>query len=325
MSGTALRWVAVAALGLVMAGGAAAQTPEELERGAAEPAERQPQDGEERLRELAGPMVDIPGGEFRMGDQAGDGDANERPVHTVRVKPFRLGKYEVTVGQFRAFVAASGYQTEAERNVRWQGCVTIDPASGKGRYHAGTAWSAPGFEQSSTHPVTCVSWNDAQAFIDWLNRESGLRFRLPTEAEWEYAARAGTGTRYPWGDDANAGCAHANGADQTLGPDEIFFLSRMECSDGHFWPAPVGSYRANGLGLHDLNGNVYEWTADCWNKNYKRAPADGSAWTSGDCSRRVLRGGAWPFPPVLLRVSHRSRTRTAVRTDNLGFRLAQDP
>jgi len=272
-------------------------------------------------------MVPIPGGRFQMGDLIGDGLPAERPVHAVTVRPFNLAKYEVTVDQFDAFVKATGYRTEVERDVRGLGCFVLDLAAGKWHLQAGTSWRAPGFEQSAAHPVVCVSWNDAQAFIAWLNRESGRRLRLPSEAEWEFATRAGASSKYYWGSNADDGCQHANGADLTPWPTEAYrWPDTMKCNDGHFYTSPVGSYAANAFGLHDTVGNVAEWIEDCWNESYAGAPDDGSAWRSGDCARRVSRGGDWfnAAPRYGLRVSSRYRISHDARASNQGFRLAED-
>ena len=149
-------------------------------------------------QQYAGEMVNIPAGSFRMGDLSGEGYDWEKPVHSVRVPAFSMGKYEVTVGQFRRFVEATGYRTEAERNTDGtQGCsVHADGATGW-ELTAGTSWRNPGFSVGDNHPVVCVSWNDAQAFVKWLNSKAGGNFRLPTEAEWEYAVRAGSTYEVP--------------------------------------------------------------------------------------------------------------------------------
>ncbi len=229
-------------------------------------------------------MVAIPGGSFHMGCSPGDKECrkSEYPQHAVKIKPFRMSKYPVTFAQWDACVTSRGC-----------GLYTPDDA-GWGR---------------DNHPVINVSWDDAQLFIDWLNRETGRHFRLPTEAEWEYAARAGTTTRYYWGNDISSNHANCNGCH-----------SRWDNKQ----TAPVGSFRPNAFGLFGMGGNIKQWTGDCWNDNYDDAPDDGSARTSGDCGRRVARSGPWSLTPDYLRVSFRSGVLTVFRTFTLGFRLAED-
>ena len=242
--------------------------------------ERQQQEAEQK--QLAGEMVDIPGGTFRMGDLSGDGRNNEKPVHSVRVPAFRLGKYEATFAQWDACVADGGCG----------GYTPDDRGWGRGN-----------------RPVIHVSWDDIQGFVDWLNDKTGGSFRLPTEAEWEYAARAGSTTKYSWGNRIGSNRANCDGCG-----------SRWD----YVRTAPVGSFSANAWGLHDMHGNVWEWVQDCWNKNYKGAPGDGRAWTSGDCSRRVIRGGSWFYGPGDVRSADRDRDARARRNVGFGFRLAQD-
>ena len=268
-------------------------------------------------------MHSIPAGSYLMGDAVGDGEASERPTHRVRLKAFQLGQYEVTRTEFGRFVAATGYRTDAERD-KAPGCSTVDLASGRWALHAGYSWRDPGFEQSDAHPVVCVSWNDAQAYIAWLNRQTHRHYRLPSEAEWEYAARAGSTAKYPWGADPNAGCTYANGQDQTPLPGAAWHWQQpMQCRDGYFYTAPVGSYRSNGFDLHDTTGNVSEWVEDCYHPNYDGAPADGSVWRSVDCAQRVARGGSWSNGPAHLRVSGRGRLMPTERYVDIGFRLAR--
>lgn len=230
---------------------------------------------------LAGEMVEVKAGRFRMGDLGGNGQSDERPVHDVAVAAFRLAKYEVTFEQYDLYAMVTGKALPDDRG--W----------GRGN-----------------RPVINVNWEDAQGFIAWLNEQSGAKYRLPSEAEWEYAARAGSTTQYPWGDAFDPG--RANG-------------SRVDGADQWSNTAPVGSLSANEFGLYDMVGNVWEWTADCWNASYEGAPPDGSAWTVGDCTRRLVRGGSWNLDPPPLRVSNRAGDDSAYRLDSLGFRLAQDP
>ncbi len=195
-------------------------------------------------------MVRIPAGRFRMGDIQGGGDRDEKPVHRVSVSEFAMGKYEVTFAEYDKFAQATGRKKPDDKG--W----------GRGN-----------------RPVINVSWNDAVAYAEWLSQQTGKEYRLPTEAEWEYAARAGTKTKYWWGNKIGNNRANCDGCG-----------SRWDDKQ----TVPVGSFAANPFGLYDTVGNVWEWVADPWHSNYKNAPNDGQVWkTGGDNSSRVLRGGSW--------------------------------
>ena len=281
--------------------------------------------GKDRLRdcEWCPELVEIPAGQFRMGDLAGEGEANEKPVRSVRVPRFALARHETTVRQFRRFVMATGYRTEAERD-GGKGCWTLEnPTRNKWDWTPGRSWRSLEYAIEEDQPVVCVSWNDAQAYIEWLNGQTSGGWRLPSEAEWEYAARAGSETLYHFGDDASRLCEYGNVADTTKLPNGNTWNNKAECSDGAAYPTRVGSYRPNALGLHDMHGNVWEWTGDCWNDSYAGAPTDGSAWESGNCSFRVLRGGSWGSYPWILRSANRNRVTTAGRNSVSGFRMAR--
>ena len=168
----------------------------------------------------------------------------------------------------------------------------LNTDSGKWEKQADHHWRNPGFIQTDQHPVVCVSWRNAQAYVKWLSRETGKTYRLLSEAEWEYVARGGTKTSRYWGEDVVGQCRHANGLDRSA-KNRYPKWKAVECDDGAVHTSAVGQYKANGFGLHDVSGNVWEWVADCWNGHYNGAPADGSAWTSGHCDRRVVRGGSW--------------------------------
>jgi formylglycine-generating enzyme required for sulfatase activity len=271
-------------------------------------------------------MVNIPAGSFEMGspsDESGRSD-DEGPVHRVTLKGFALGKTEITVAEYRAFVSDTAYRTEAEKNTGGQkGCYAWDASDGKWDWRPGRWWDSPGFDQKENQPAACLSWNDAQAYVEWISRKTGHTYRLPTEAEWEYAARAGTSTARPWGENADQACGYANVADQTEAPGGRKWNTKHECKDGYWFTAPVASYRPNGFGLYDMIGNVWEWTGDCWNGSYSGAPTDGSAWTSGECGRRVLRGASWSSRPGLARAADRYGVTSGKRSDNGGFRLAR--
>ncbi len=270
-------------------------------------------------------MVVIPTGSFMMGSQPGEAGRknSEGPQHKVTIaRSFAIGRYEVTVGDFGRFVAATAYRTDAERNVGRKGCVT--EKNGKMQYLEGSSWLATGFRQEVNEPVTCVSWNDAIAYADWLSTQTGKRYRLPTEAEWEYAARAGTQTAYYWGDDPDQTCRHVNLFDQALKRKSPEWAA-VSCDDGVIYTAEVGRYMPNAFGLHDMFGNVFEWVEDCWHENYEGAPTDGSAWTRGDdCGKRVKRGGTWLALLPGVRSAGRDWGSAAARSYISGFRLAQD-
>jgi formylglycine-generating enzyme required for sulfatase activity/serine/threonine protein kinase len=277
-------------------------------------------------------MVVIPTGTFRMGDLSGDGDAKEKPVHSVSVPSFAVGRYEVTMNQFRTFVNATSYKTDAEKE---GSCYSLvkgrDPAwsdtSGMSWRNASVSGvGAKPFElkQKGDHPVTCISFNDAKAYIDWLEKKTGKAYRLPSESEWEYAARAGTTTKWWWGNSDALQCGAANGLDETKFPDGGGWSVNANCNDGYLFTSPIGSFKANAFGLYDTAGNVWEWTQDCWNESYAGAPSDGSAWTRGDCDRRVLRGGSWISAPGYLRSAIRDRGSASSRYSYFGFRVAQD-
>ena len=257
-------------------------------------------------------MVVVPAGSFMMGSpesEEGRGD-DEGPVHRVTIgEPFAVGKYEVTFAEFAQFVQATGHDTG-------DSCWTFESEEWKER--SGMSWRDPGFPQTQRAPVMCVNWDDAQKYVRWLARHTGDTYRLLSESEWEYMARGGTPTARYWGESETGQCQYANGADESTG-----FDWATSCDDGKAQTAPVGTYTANGYGLHDVLGNVWEWVADCWNGSYEGAPNDGSVWESGDCDRRVARGGSWSDAPWLLRSANRSRDDSGFRLNFIGFRVAR--
>ena len=257
-------------------------------------------------------MVVLPAGTFRMGSPPSEQGRHEAegPVHEVTIAaPFAIGRYEVTVAEFGRFVDETGH---SERNSCWSHEGTVD-------------WRSPGFGQSGRHPVVCVSWNDAQSYAAWLSRETGEDYRLPSESEWEYAARAGIALARYWGEAEAGQCRHANGADATVKErySDWWRWPVVSCRDGHVHTAPVGTYAPNRWRLHDMLGNVWEWTGDCWNNNYTGAPVDGSAWESGYCDIRVKRGGSWSHVPRHLRAADRNGYETVKRNYYVGFRVAR--
>ena len=240
-------------------------------------------------------MVVIPAGRFRMGCVSGLACVNhEKPVREVRiVAPFALSVHEVTFS-------------------KWDACVS---AGGCGGHRPGEeGWGR------EDRPVINISWDDARSYVTWLSRRAGETYRLPSESEWEYAARAGSETKYHFGNAESELCRYGNHADTSTD----FGWRNTSCSDGvGKMTAPVGSFRANAFGLHDMHGNVWEWVEDCWNESYAGAPSDGGAWLSGDCAKRVLRGGSWDNYPRTLRAADRNRSTTGLRVSLVGFRVAR--
>ena len=246
-------------------------------------------------------MVVIPVGSFRMGctgsylgwaceeDHRGRFTSikhDELPVHDVRFRStFALSRFEITVAEWEACVSAGG-------------CNGYRPED-------------PGFHRGNVRgrsPVVNVNWDDAQAYVRWLSEQTGHEYRLPSEAEWEYAARAGTTTIFPWGDEVGIGQANCEGD---------------ACGDGWMHTAPVGSFPPNPFGVYDMQGNVFEWVEDCWNDNYNGAPTDGTAWLSGDCTQSVWRGGSWFSGLGYLQTARRFGAPTGNRNNRIGFRVAR--
>ncbi len=244
-------------------------------------------------------MVVLFPGEFIMGSL--DADASRRidetPAHTVRITySVAVGMFEVTRGEFSRFFLATRYKTDAERRGE------------------GYNWQTPGIEQTDAHPAVYVSWNDAQAYIRWLNKKSGRRYRLLSEAEWEYAARGGTTTAFSWGDNINSAFANYNG--------KIPFNGKPGGEFRH-GTTPVGSFLPNAFGLSDVHGNVWEWVQDCYTPTYEGAPYNGSARELPDFTLRVIRGGSWYSPPTFLRSAYRLGYTQDDSIDYIGFRLAR--
>ena len=234
-------------------------------------------------------MALLPAGEFLMGSPPSEPEMNENegPQHQVRIeKPFAIGKYEVTFEEYDAFAQAT--QRDKPNDEGW----------GRGQ-----------------RPVINVSWEDATAYAKWLSEQTRKPYRLPSEAEWEYAARAGTTTPFHTGQEINTEQANFNGNYTYNGSAKGEYRKKT---------VEVGSFPANAFGLHDMHGNVWEWVQDFWNDNYEGAHDGGSALESGDCTRRVLRGGSWFNRSWRLRSAYRNRSRQSYRSDDVGFRLAMD-
>ncbi len=270
-------------------------------------------------------LMTLPAGRFVMGaaldeealeQLAGEFRGRSAPQRSIDIPRFAIGRYEVTRGEFRVFVAATGYQSA--------GCFVW--SGGEHRLVAARSWQSPGFDQDDRHPVTCVSWEDAEAYTRWLSQRTGRHYRLPSEAEWEYAARAGTTTRRYWGNTMSEACRHSNGADFSTRREvpEAADWAISDCSDGHAYTAPVGRFAANAFGLHDMLGNVAEWTADCWNPDYRGAPATAAARSDGDCYLRAVRGGAWDEASAGLRAAYRVGSPVVVRVYARGFRVLRE-
>ncbi|MBS3735453.1 MAG: SUMF1/EgtB/PvdO family nonheme iron enzyme [Phycisphaerae bacterium] len=263
-------------------------------------------------------LVLIPAGEFVMGSPADEErrDDDEGPQRRVMLtKPFYVGAYEVTKVQFAQFVSDSGYKTTAEKqgwSYAWKG------GGGWGKID-GASWRKPGFAQGDDHPVVCVSHDDASAFCRWLSRKHGARVRLPSEAQWEYAARAGTRTVYPWGDDPDGGQGWANAADRTAKEKYSGWIV-FNWSDGYVFTAPVGGFRSNGFGLHDTVGNVWEWCADWYQDSYEGLATEDPKGPKGG-KHGVQRGGSWCSFPWDCRSALRSWSLPVHRSGGIGFRV----
>ncbi len=280
-------------------------------------------------------MVVIPSGSFMMGSPAGEPGSSdiERPPHRVTVQRFAAGKFDVTRGQWSEFVSATKRETPA-------GCSYSGFPKEK---ENSASWRNLGFAQDDNHPVVCITWEDAQDYVHWLSQRTNRKYRLLTEAEWEYAARAGTATAYSWG--STASHEYAN-----YGPDKGFGHGLATGRDRWVYTSPVGSFPPNAFGLNDMNGNVLQWVQDCLAATYAGVPSDGSAYESDvelklsgefadlnggrSCWYRVLRGGDWGDPPEEIRSAFRNfgptdqapeKTRKLfgeLRSAGVGFRVA---
>lgn len=265
-------------------------------------------------------MVTIQAGVLDMGHARA---ANSQPVHVVAIKAFRMAKYEVTAAEFQRFVEATRHKAPrmcvqmASR--RWFETVPNE-------YVAGTSLQTA----SRFEPATCIGWNDANAYVQWLAKETGKPYRLPSEAEWEYAHRAGSTARYFFGNDETLACRYANLADRAseaairrdFGLESKDHVGVIPCDDQAGYASIVGMYEPNAFGLHDTLGNIAEFVQDCYRDSYVGAPDDGGAWDMARCDLRVVRGGAWHWR------GHHATRRSAAPVDSVGatagFRVAQD-
>ena len=240
-------------------------------------------------------MVVVPAGEFQMGDIAGGGKKNEKPVHSVTIaKPFAVGMFELTFNDWDACADAAACPAKPQ-----------DYGWGRGR-----------------RPVINVTFSEATTYTDWLSQRTGKAYRLLSESEWEYVARAGSKTKFHFGYANYELCRYGNVADLTA-KKQLSNLKGAPCKDGFLYTAPVGSFKPNRFGLFDLHGNVWEWVADCHSRDYQSVPSNGRAVTTGDCSRRFLRGGAWNSIPKFVRSANRTSDTTDYKSDRVGFRVAR--
>jgi len=260
-------------------------------------------------------MKVVPPGRFMQGSAADDPEAQpfEQPQHPVAIGyAFGIGVYEVTVGEFREFVEATSRKIT--------GCTVYD---GTWRERPDLSWSDVGYPQTSAHPVACVSWRDALDYTTWLSHKTGQHYRLPSASEWEYAARAGSAAPRPWSKNIELACNSANVADLAAG-ERYPGWKVHPCNDGYVYSAPVGSFAPNGFGLYDMLGNVFEWMQDCWHADYRGSPSNGSAWLTGDCSERDLRGGSWFTTPAYVSAAARNHFQEGYRSNSIGLRLVRE-
>jgi formylglycine-generating enzyme required for sulfatase activity/cytochrome c2 len=257
-------------------------------------------------------MVVVPAGSFQMGSTPEEQHwygvpqtfaEQESPRHPVTIgKAFAMSRLEITRAQYAAFVADMGHPEDPK------GCSAPTPDDDVYVYRKAITWRTLPYPVDDRHPINCVSWLDGQAYVAWLSKKTGHLYRLPTEAEWEYAARGGTTTAAYWGDTSEVMCTSANvmtsASYQALKAPESW-RNRLMCSGEHSFTVPVGSYAPNPFGLSDMIGNVWEWVQDCSHNSYVGAPTDGSAWDSPDCAKRTIRGGAFSSAPFFGRAATR--------------------
>ena len=278
--------------------------------------------------EAFGPvMVVIPSGSFVMGSPEDEEDRvdNEGPRFRVNFeRGFALSRTEISVAQFRRFIEETGYTTDAERNGSSR---TYRAGSGRIDDQDDINWQNDylGEEAEDNLPVIHVSFNDAQAYVNWLARRTGRPYRLPSEAEFEYALRAGTATPFWWGEESPGEPTENVTGDGDEFTDRRSWTNAFRRYNDGFWgPAPVGSLQSNPFGLYDMGGNVMEWIEDCWHDSYVRAPSDGSAWVNPGCSRRMIRGASWSSSPAMSRSAFRLSSRMDSTDARVGFRVARD-
>lgn len=270
-------------------------------------------------------MLRLPAGSYVMGAGSDEPAVRAGPPEselTVITLPraFAMSRLEVTRGEFARFMRETGHEIAP-------GCQLWDETLSRYADDGRRDWRSPGVPANplDEHPVTCVAWADAQAYVAWLSRKTRQRYRLPSEAEWEYAARAGSVASRPWGRLAEDGCGQANTYDLTAEARYALGWTAAACRDGYADVAPVGQFMPNGFGLADMIGNVWEWTEDCATGSRVGRPTGPEAWTwLGGCEERVIRGGGWLSPPSRSRSGHHASAPAGLRADYLGFRVARD-
>lgn len=269
-------------------------------------------------------VVVIPPGSFTKGFDGGEPERYEGAPHEVTIGySFGVGKTEVTNGQFKAFVEATGHQTDSACNI-WDGKTPLKTPN--------TGWTNPGYGRppADNEPAACVSWVDAKAYADWLSKKTGQTYRLLTESEWEYTARAGATGRFTWGDDMTKACETANVPDLSTKDLPPLLIRRpfepVNCNDGYPFIAPAGALKPNAFGVYDTIGSVWEWVEDCYVFPYpENTPKDGSAYTGPDgCDRRVSKGGSWSSPIERQHPTFRGRDPNTLVSQLFGFRIARD-
>lgn len=272
-------------------------------------------------------MLVIPTGKFMMGAPDGEPGRSDTqtPQHQVDIsKGFALSQTDITVGQFREFVRASGYKPESVTN---GGASVYDERTGVMRDDSGANWEDDyaGHTAANDLPVVNISWNDANAYVQWLSQRTGKKYRLPSEAEFEYALRANSATRYWWGNGTpSSKVENLTGSLDRSPSGRRWSHSFQGYGDGYWGAAPVMSFAPNAFGLYDMDGNVSEWMIDCWHDNYVRAPMDGSAWVNPGCSTRVVRGGSWGSSPEQANSAYRQGAEAGVRSGRVGFRILRE-
>ena len=265
-------------------------------------------------------MLVIAPGSFLMGSPVTETERfdDEGPRHAVTIAyAFAVSSTPITRVQYEMFVRASQHSDPGE-------CASMS-AEGRWVSTSGLSWNDPGFDQTGEHPVVCVSWEDARAYAHWLSERTGRGYRLLSEAEYEYIARAGATTAFAWGASDQDMCRHANGFDAS-GRSAHSDWPAATCDDGYVYTAPVRAFPANAFGVYGAVGNVFQWTEDCFvDGGYAGSPTDGSARTVDDCELRVIRGGSWLNSSRGLRAAMRDRDRPEDRYTNVGFRVAREP